>query len=59
VIRRDKLETLGEDFEAIVNRVSGALTDDAMVAMNAAVDIEQQDPATVAEAFLEANDLLG
>lgn len=41
-----------------MNAVSAALTEEAMIAMNSAVVIDQQPAALVAGEFLEANDLL-
>ncbi len=59
MIQQEKLDALGPGLADIVNRVSARLTNDVMVEMNAAVDVEQQDAASVAGAFLEANGLLG
>ena len=59
VVRRAKLDALGEEFAEIVNAVSAELTIDAMVTMNAAVDVEGQDAATVAAGFLAEQGLLG
>jgi glycine betaine/choline ABC-type transport system substrate-binding protein len=59
VIDQAKLEELGgDDFMNVINEVSALLTNDAMTAMNAAVDIDKQEPADVAREFLEANDLV-
>jgi osmoprotectant transport system substrate-binding protein len=46
-------------FVDVVNAVSAKLTTEAMQQMNAAVDIDKQDPAEVAKQFLQANGLLG
>jgi osmoprotectant transport system substrate-binding protein len=46
-------------FVDVVNAVSAKLTTEAMQQMNAAVDIDKQDPADVAKQFLQANGLLG
>lgn len=43
----------------VLNPVAAALTEEAMQNMNAAVDIDGEDPADVAQAFLEDNGLLG
>ena len=37
--------------------MSALLTTDAIVALNKAVQIDQKDPADVAKAFLQANNL--
>jgi osmoprotectant transport system substrate-binding protein len=48
----------GLSFAAVLNSVSEKLTTPAMQKMNAAVDINKQDPAKVAKLFLGANGLL-
>ena len=59
VIDQGKLEELGGDeFMGIINQVNALLTNDAIIAMNEAVVIDQQNEAEVARAFLEANGLL-
>ena len=59
VIDQKKLDALGgDDFMSIVNDVNKLLTAEAITKMNAAVDLEKQDPADVARAFLEANGLV-
>jgi glycine betaine/choline ABC-type transport system substrate-binding protein len=40
-----------------VNAVSATLTLPAIVAMNKAVEVDKQNPASVASAFLKANHL--
>ncbi len=45
----------GPAFAATINRVSRLLTTAAIRRMNAAVDVYNQDPATVAHAFLRAH----
>ena len=58
VVEQDLVEALGEDFVDTVNAVTEKLTDQAIIAMNSAVAIDQQEPAAVAEQFLEENGLL-
>jgi osmoprotectant transport system substrate-binding protein len=54
-----KLEKdLGSEFTDTVNAVSAKLTNEAMQQMNAAVDIDKNKPAAVAQKFLQANDLV-
>ena len=48
----------GPVFEATINRVSALLTLDAMRELNAQVVLYNQDPATVAQQFLEAQGIL-
>jgi osmoprotectant transport system substrate-binding protein len=59
VMNRDKYEALGgPEFFAVIDDVSALLTNDAMISMNKAVEIDKQDEADVARSFLEANELL-
>jgi osmoprotectant transport system substrate-binding protein len=58
VIDQAKLDELGPDFMGIINDVNALLTNDAMQAMNAAVDIDKQEPTDVAKDFLDANGML-
>ena len=59
VIDQTKLDALGaDDFMGIINDVNALLTNDAMQAMNAAVDIDKKEPTDVAKEFLDANGML-
>ena len=58
VVDQDLADSLGTEFEDAVNAVSEKLTPEAMIAMNKAVAIDQQQPKAVARQFLEANNLL-
>ena len=58
VVDQDLADSLGTEFEDAVNAVSEKLTTEAIIAMNKAVAIDQQQPRAVAREFLEANDLL-
>jgi osmoprotectant transport system substrate-binding protein len=56
VIDQETLDSLGaDDFMGVINDVNALLTNDAMTAMNAAVDIDKQEPGDVAGEFLAAN----
>jgi osmoprotectant transport system substrate-binding protein len=58
VINKDKYDALGgQQFMDVINAVNKLLTEEAMTAMNAAVDLDKKKPADVAKAFLEANGL--
>jgi osmoprotectant transport system substrate-binding protein len=60
VIDEDKLERLGGGrFMRIINAVNRRLTTSAMIEMNRAVDVDNQDEALVAERFLTEVGLLG
>jgi osmoprotectant transport system substrate-binding protein len=60
VIDEDKLERLGgERFMRVIDAVNRRLTTSAMIEMNRAVDVDNQDEAIVAERFLTEVGLLG
>ena len=52
------LEAEGPVFEATINRVSALLTLSAMRELNADVELDNQDPAVVAQQFLQSAGLL-
>jgi osmoprotectant transport system substrate-binding protein len=58
VINDKVLTAQGPAFADTLNAVSAKLTNEAMQAMNAAVDLDKKDPAEVAKAFLSANGLI-
>jgi osmoprotectant transport system substrate-binding protein len=58
VVDQELLDTLGDEFADTVNAVSESLTEEAIIAMNSAVAIDQQPEADVARQFLEENGLL-
>jgi osmoprotectant transport system substrate-binding protein len=58
VVDADLAAELGDDFADTVDAVSRLLTEEAIIAMNSAVAIDQRPAAEVAREFLEANDLL-
>ncbi|WP_251712226.1 ABC transporter permease/substrate-binding protein [Lactococcus ileimucosae] len=45
-------------LEQSLNKLAGAITDEEMINMNYAVNVEQKDPAAVAHEFLVTHDLL-
>jgi osmoprotectant transport system substrate-binding protein len=57
VVKKSVLAEQGPAFEQTLNAVSSKLTVEAMRKMNAAVDLDKQDPAKVAASFLSANGL--
>jgi osmoprotectant transport system substrate-binding protein len=57
VVSKKVLAAEGPAFAETLNAVSAKLTVEAMRKMNAAVDLDKQDPAKVAGQFLEANGL--
>jgi osmoprotectant transport system substrate-binding protein len=59
VVDQALADELGDDFRDAIDAVSETLTEDAIIAMNSAVAIDQRPADEVAREFLEANDLLG
>jgi osmoprotectant transport system substrate-binding protein len=57
VVSKKVLAQEGPEFEQTLNAVSAKLTTHVMQQLNAAVDIDKNDPATVAQKFLQANGL--
>ena len=57
VVANKLIQSEGPQFSQILDLVDSKLTFKAMVAMNAAVQVDQKDPAQVAGAFLKANGL--
>ena len=57
IVATSLVKAAGPSFVATVNAVSSKLTQRAIIAMNKAVEVDQQSPATVAAAFLKANGL--
>jgi osmoprotectant transport system substrate-binding protein len=57
VVDQELAEALGDEFAETVNAVSALLTEEAIIAMNSAVAVDQQAPNAVAGEFLEANGL--
>ena len=58
VVDQEVVDALGDDFVEVVDAVTEKLTDEAIIAMNSAVAIDQQEPAAVAQQFLEENGLV-
>ncbi|MGH3623661.1 MAG: glycine betaine ABC transporter substrate-binding protein [Sciscionella sp.] len=57
VIKKSMLQQQGPAFEQTLNWVNSLLTTEAIQKMNAAVQLNHVDPATVAKKFLDANGL--
>jgi osmoprotectant transport system substrate-binding protein len=58
VLKPSLLTAEGPAFEATINKVSALLTLPAIIKMNAAVQLDDQSPASVAQTFLKANGLV-
>lgn len=57
IVKTSVAQAGGVTFTSTVNAVSAALSQNAIVAMNKAVEVDKQSPAAVAKAFLKANGL--
>lgn len=57
VLKKSVATAEGPAFVSTINKVSKLLTQKAIIALNAAVELDQQSPAAVAKAFLKANHL--
>ena len=57
IVKTTLVTALGSKFTNTVNAVSATLTQDAIVAMNKAVEVNKQSAAKVAASFLKANHL--
>jgi len=58
VVNQELADELGDDFRDAIDAVSEQLSEEAIIAMNSAVAIDQRPADEVAREFLEANDLL-
>jgi osmoprotectant transport system substrate-binding protein len=58
IFSKKVIDAQGPEFSQIINAVSAKLTVPAMQQMNAAVDLDKNNPAEVAKKFLQANNLL-
>jgi osmoprotectant transport system substrate-binding protein len=57
VIKASVAKAEGSAFTSTINKVSALLTQKAIIALNAAVEVDQQSAASVAKSFLKANHL--
>ena len=58
IVKTSVAQAAGSSFTSTVNAVSAKLSQNAIVAMNKAVIVDKQSPATVAKVFLQANHLV-
>jgi osmoprotectant transport system substrate-binding protein len=58
IVTASVAKAAGSTFTSTVNAVSAKLTLPAILAMNKAVEVDKQSPATVAQTFLKANGLV-
>jgi osmoprotectant transport system substrate-binding protein len=58
VVKKSVATAEGPAFISTINSVSKLLTQQAIIALNSAVEVDKQSPAAVAKSFLKANHLL-
>jgi osmoprotectant transport system substrate-binding protein len=58
VVRKDVADMAGPDLEKTVELISAQLTDETMQELNARVDLDHEDPATVARRYLRDKGLV-
>jgi len=58
VMKQETLDAAGEDFQKTVELIQEQLTDENMQELNARVDLDKKDPATVAEEYLTETGLI-
>ena len=58
VVKQDRADEAGADLERVVGLVQRGLTDEAMQELNARVDLDKKDPATVAQEYLSESGLV-
>jgi osmoprotectant transport system substrate-binding protein len=59
VVRKDVADAAGPDLPKTLEMIQARLTDENMQELNARVDLDGQEPAAVAKAYLTENGLLG
>jgi len=57
VVKTSVAKAEGSAFTSTINKVSALLTQKAIIALNSAVEVDKQNPATVAKVFLKDNHL--
>jgi osmoprotectant transport system substrate-binding protein len=58
VMKQETADEAGADLETVVTQVQEGLTDEAMQELNARVDLDKKDPATVAKEYLTESGLI-
>jgi osmoprotectant transport system substrate-binding protein len=59
VLRQDVVDTHGDDVLAVLDEIHATLTEQDLIDMNAAVEIDQREPRDVAQDWLEERGLVG
>ena len=57
VMSQELVDSYGQDFVDLVNKVSAALTTENVAAMNKAYIVDKEEAADVAKTFIEDHDL--
>jgi osmoprotectant transport system substrate-binding protein len=58
VMKQETADEAGADLETVITQVQEGLTDEAMQELNARVDLDKKDPATVAKEYLTESGLI-
>ena len=58
VVKQSVAKSEGSAFTTTVNKVSKLLTQQAIIALNSAVEVDKKSASSVAKAFLKVNHLL-
>ncbi len=58
VMKQETAEEAGTDLETVIDKVQQGLTDEAMQELNARVDLDKEDAATVASEYLQESKLV-
>jgi len=58
-VRQEAYDQYGEALEEVFNPITELLTNEKMIELNAQIDVDGEDPADVAAAFLEENGMAG
>lgn len=59
VVRQEIVDAYGDDLVSLVDSITAELTTELLTDLNAKVEIDQEDPADVAEGWLQENGFLG
>jgi osmoprotectant transport system substrate-binding protein len=58
VVRQEIVDAYGDDLVSVLNSVTAELSTELLTDLNAKAEIDQEDPADIAEAWLQENGLL-
>ncbi|MBW3621112.1 MAG: glycine/betaine ABC transporter substrate-binding protein, partial [Actinobacteria bacterium] len=58
VIRQEIVDAYGEDLVSLIDSITAELTTEGLTDLNAQVEVDQEDPEEVAQAWLEEHGFL-